>query len=445
MIIVDKALAARAAEGRPIRVGIVGSGVMSKALTRQIFRKVPGMKVVAIAARRIEPATEAFTLAGYGAPVVAENKAAIEKAIAAGQPVVTQDTVAMAQASGVDVLVEATGTFEFAAHPVAAAIEAGKHIVLVNAELDGTVGPLLKARADKAGVCYTGADGDQPGVQMNLARHVQGMGMKVVLCGNIKGLQDRYRTPETQRAFAEKWGLQPYMVTSFADGAKISFEQAVIANAMGMGVAQRGMVGPDFSRGDVTQPLRPVEDVMPFLAPYIDPKGPGIVDYVVGARPGPGVFVMAIEEDPQDKKHLAYMKMGDGPYYCFYVPYHLCHLEVPSSIARAVLLNDSTLAPKGAPTVGVIAGAKKDLAAGEIIDQVGGFATYGMCENYGVIERERLLPIGLAEGCRLVRPVAKDAVITRDDVEIPKGRLIDALYAEQSALFAASPLLSKVA
>jgi predicted homoserine dehydrogenase-like protein len=190
--------------------------------------------------------------------------------------------------------------------------------------------------------------------------------------------------------------------------------------------------------------LRPVEDVMALLAPYIDPKGPGIVDYVVGARPGPGVFVMAIEEDPLDAKHLSYMKMGDGPYFCFNVPYHLCHFEVPSSIARAALLNDATIAPKGAPTVGVIAGAKKDLAAGEIIDQVGGFATYGMCENYDVIERERLLPIGLAEGCRLIRPVAKDAVITRDDVEIPKGRLIDTLYAEQAAIFGA-PSLSKVA
>lgn len=435
MIIVDKALAARAAEGRPIRVGIVGAGVMSKAVTRQIKRKVPGMQVVAIANRRIEPAREAFELAGYGPAVVCDTKAAITRAIESGRPAITTDHIALARADGIDVLVEATGAFEFAAQAVVAGIDAGKHIVLVNAELDGTVGPLLKARADRAGVCITAADGDQPGVQMNLARHVQGMGMRVVLCGNIKGLQDRYRTPETQRAFAEKWGLKPYMVTSFADGSKISFEQTVIANGMGMRVAQRGMVGPDFSKGDVTRPLVRIEEALPLLGPHIDPNGPGIVDYVVGASPGPGIFVFAIEEDPQDKKHLAYMKMGDGPYYCFYVPYHLCHLEVPSSIARAVLFKDATLAPLGGPTVGVITGAKKDLKAGEEIDPVGGFMTYGMCENYDTIEAERLLPIGLAEGCKLKRDIAKDAVITLDDVELPADRLIDRLYREQAAMF----------
>ena len=435
MIIVDKILAARAAEGRPVRVGIVGAGVMSKAIARQVWRKTPGLKVVAIANRRVGPALAAFEEAGYGPATICDTKLAVARAIENGQPAVTEDHIALAQADGIDVIVEATGSFEYAAQAVKAAIEAAKHVVLVNAELDGVVGPLLKTMADRAGVVYTAADGDQPGVQMNLARHVQGMGMRVVLCGNIKGLQDRYRTPDTQRAFAEKWGLKPYMVTSFADGSKISFEQAVIANGLGMRVARRGMVGPDFSHGDVTRPLVRVEDSLPLFAPHIDLNGPGIVDYVVGASPGPGIFVIAVEQDPRDMKHLAYMKMGDGPFYCFHVPYHLCHLEVPNSIARAALLGDATLAPQGAPTVGVIAGAKRALAAGETIDPVGGFMTYGMCENYSAIEAERLLPIGLAEGCRLIRPIAKDAVIGVADVEVPPGRLIDHLYREQASLF----------
>jgi predicted homoserine dehydrogenase-like protein len=435
MIIVDAALKARAEEGKPIRVAIIGAGVMARGITRQIARKVPGMTVVAVAARRIDQARLVFVDAGMGEPVEAGDAAAVTSALAAGRLVITSDHIGLGAADGIDVVVEATGSFEYAAEAMVAAIEGRKHVVLVNAELDGTVGVILKAKADAAGVCYTAADGDQPGVTMNLARHVTGMGLKVVLAGNIKGLQDRYRTPETQRAFAERWGLKPYMVTSFADGTKISFEQAVTANGLGMGVARRGMVGPDYTGGVIGATPQEIDQCIADFAPHIDPTGPGIVDYVVGAKPGPGIFVLATCDDAATAKFLAYMKMGDGPLYCFYVPYHLCHLEVPNSIARAVLFRDATLAPLGAPTVGVIACAKKDLAAGDIIDPIGGFMTYGQCENERTILSERLLPIGLAEGCQLKRPIAKDGFLTLADVELPQGRLIDRLYAEQSAAF----------
>lgn len=435
MLIVDEALKRHAAAGKTVRVGIVGAGVMGKAITRQIRQHVPGMAVVAVACRRIDEAKAAFTQAGYDAPVACGDAAAIARAIAAGKPAVTEDHIGLSQADGIDVVVEATGAFDYAAQAMVAAIDARKHVVLVNAELDGTVGPILKARADAKGVCYTAADGDQPGVTMNLARHVKGMGLKVVLAGNIKGLQDRYRTPETQAAFADKWGLKAHMVTSFADGTKISFEQTVIANGLGMGVAKRGMVGPDFSGGNPGAPLVQLEETIASLAPYIDLKGPGIADFVVGARPGPGVFVLATTDDPKHKKHLAYMKMGDGPLYCFYTPYHLCHFEVPDTIARAALFQDATLAPLGAPTVGVITLAKRALKAGETIDPIGGFLTYGQCENAPVIARERLLPIGLAEGCTLKRDIPRDAALTLDDVAFPQERLIDRLYREQADFF----------
>src|SRR6266540_4682331 len=119
----------------------------------------------------------------------------------------------------------------------------------MNAELDGTVGPILKHHADRRGVVYTNADGDQPGVLMNLHRFVSGIGVRPVLCGNIKGLHDPYRNPTTQEAFARRWGQNPQMVTSFADGTKISFEQAIVANATGMRVARRGMIGPTVETG----------------------------------------------------------------------------------------------------------------------------------------------------------------------------------------------------
>lgn len=443
MIIVDKALEKCAREGKPVRVAIVGAGVMGRAVARQIRQHVPGMEVVALAARRIGQARDALVEAGYTNLVDCHDCASISEAIRANRPAAVADPLAVGAAEGIDVVVEATGSFEFAAQAVSAAIDGGKHVVLVNAELDATVGPVLKAHADEMGLCYTAADGDQPGVTMNLVRHVRGLGLRVVLCGNIKGLQDRYRTPDTQRGFASQWGLNVNMVTSFADGTKISFEQTVIANGTGMGVAARGMIGLDYSKGDLAKPLVSVEDTVADFAPYIDLDGPGIVDFVVGARPGPGVFVIATTDDAAAKKHLAYMKMGQGPLYCFYVPYHLCHLEVPDSIGRAVLFNDATLAPVGAPTVGVVAAAKRDLTAGEVIDPIGGFLTYGMCENYRIIEREGLLPMGLAEGCRLKRSIGKDRVLTLDDVAFPAERLIDRLYAEQSSLFSEVPSRSR--
>lgn len=275
---------------------------------------------------------------------------------------------------------------------------------------------------------YTVADGDQPGVTMNLYRFVKKLGVKPVLAGNIKGLHDPYRNPTTQKAFAEKWGQNPYMVTSFADGTKISFEQAIIANATGMKVGKRGMYGPTVEAGtSVTQTanLYPFEKMT---------EGNGIVDYIVGATPAPGVYIYGTCDDPIQKHYLNLYKLGEGPLYCFYTPYHLCHFEVPNSIARAVIFNDATLAPIK-PYVDVITAAKTDLKKGDTIDTLGGYLTYGLCENTEIARAENLLPLGLAEGCTLKRDIKKDEVLTFDDVILPDGRLIDKLWNEQLEKF----------
>jgi predicted homoserine dehydrogenase-like protein len=297
----------------------------------------------------------------------------------------------------------------------------------MNAELDGTIGPILKAYADKAGVVISGCDGDQPGVQMNLYRFVKSIGLTPLLCGNIKGLHDPYRNPTTQKGFAEKWGQEPSMVTSFADGTKISFEQAIVANATGMQVARRGMLGYNFD-GHVDE-LTKRYDVEELV------RLNGIVDYVVGTKPGPGVFVLATHEDPKQRHYLNLYKLGEGPLYSFYVPYHLCHFEAPLSVARAVLFRDAVLAPLGAPRVEVITAAKIDLKKGQILDGLGGYMTYGLAENAGIAQRENLLPIGLAEGSRLTRDISKDEVLTRGDVISLQGRLCDRLRAEQDEQF----------
>ena len=443
MIIVDSALEKCEADNRPIRVAIVGAGFQGAAIAQQIAANTRGMRVVGVANRHGEKAVPALESAGI-VPVLCEGRVRISRAIREGRSVATEDANALAAADGVDVIVEVTGSIEYAANVVTTAIEAGKHVVQMNAELDGTLGPILKVKADKAGVIYSFSDGDQPGVQMNLLRFVRGIGVSPRLSGNVKGLHDPHRNPETQRSFAEKWGQRPAMVASFADGTKISYEQAIVANGNGFRVARRGMLGPDFSGGNPDAPLVALEDTISSFKEAIEASTAGLVDYVVGARPGPGVFVIGTHNDARQRHFLNLYKLGPGPYYCFYTPYHLCHFEVPSSIARAALFGDAVLAPLGGPVVGVVAVAKKDLADGDVVSEFGGFEAYGVAENQEVIDAEELLPLGLALGARLVRRVPRDRALTMADVEIPAGRLVDALYAEQRTLFGA-PVLSEAA
>lgn len=426
MIIVDTALKARAAEGRPLRVGLIGAGFMARGIANQLCNFLPGMTLAAIANRTVANAVTAYKYGGVTDVIEADSLGALQDAILAGRPCVTSDARLLCEAPDIDVLIEATGVVEFGAQITTYAIDCGKDIVLMNAELDGTVGPLLKTRADKAGVIYTGCDGDQPGVQINLLRFVETMGLRPLVCGNIKGLQDRYRNPTTQASFAKQWGQTATMVTSFADGTKISFEQAIVANATGMKVSQRGMIGWEF-KGHVDE-MTSMYDI-----DMVRSHG-GIVDYVVGALPSPGVYVFAEVKNPGQEIYLDYGKLGKGPLYSFYVPYHLTVFEVPLSAARAVLHRDVVIAPMGKPVVDVVAAAKIDLKPGDTLDMLGGYTCYGMCENADTTIAENLLPIGIAEGARLKRAVAKDAFITYDDVDLPDNLCVK-LRAEQDALF----------
>ena len=435
MIIVDTALKRREQEGRPIRVGLVGAGFMARGVALQISTAVPGMRVAAIANRTLDGAKRAYRESGIDEVRVVETVAQLERAVASGTPAVTEDALLLCRAAGIDAIIEVTGTIEHAARVTLEAIAHGKHVVLMNAEVDGTIGPILKTYADRAGVVLTSADGDQPGVMMNLFRFVRGIGVKPVLCGNIKGLHDPYRNPTTQQGFARQWGQNPAMVTSFADGTKISFENAIVANGTGMRVGRRGMFGPTVPAGT---PIQEVAGLYP-MESLLD--GPGIVDYVVGAMPGPGVFVLGTHDHPQQRHYLALYKLGDGPLYCFYTPYHLCHFEVPYTVARAVLFDDAALAPLGGPLVEVAAAAKIDLKAGDQMDGLGCYMSYGLAENSPTARAQDLLPIGLAEGCRLKRAIPKDTLLTFADVELPPNRLCDQLWREQLARF--SPDYSK--
>lgn len=423
MLIVDTALKRRAEENNPIRVGILGAGFMCQGLANQIAHSVPGMRLAAISNRRPERALNVLAYAGFENSKLSDRQTELDETIRSGKPAATEDAMLLARSPEIDVLVDTTGSVEFGAHLVLEAFKHGKDVVLMNAEIDATIGPILRVHAHRYGRILSACDGDEPGVQMNLVRWVQGLGLTPRLIGNIKGLQDPYRTPTTQKAWAERWGQNAAMVTSFADGSKISFEQSIVANATGFKVLQRGM-----SRGREYR-----DDVMAIGKLYdIDQLRElgGAIDYVVGT-PLTKVFVLAEHPDPKQQHYLNLYKMGEGPLYSFFTPYHLVHFETPLSIARVVLFRDELAPPLGGPVVEVCAVAKRDLKAGETLDDYGMYMTYGEAVNVDEMSAGRYLPEGLVAGCRLVRDIAKDEVLTYDDIVLPPGRLADTLRAEQ--------------
>jgi predicted homoserine dehydrogenase-like protein len=319
------------------------------------------------------------------------------------------------------VIVEVTGTVEPAAYVVLDAFDQGKHVVVVNAELDSMLGPILKVKADQAGVVVTNTDGDEPGVAMTLYRYLRSLGLHPVAAGNLKGMVDYYRNPDTQRAFAEKNDQDPRKVTSFADSTKLSMEATVLANATGLRAGRRGMYGPACKHVREMANLLPADQML----------STGLVDYALGAEPHTGAFVIVHEELPLKKAQLAYYKLGDGPFYVFYTPFHLPHIQIASTIGRAVIHHDPTVTPLAGPVCEVVTIAKRNLKAGERLDGIGGFCSYGLIDNTASARAMEALPIGLSEGRVLRRDIAKDEIISFNDVDQPGSRLSDVLWGEQ--------------
>lgn len=397
-------------------------------VARHLATGVPYVQLAAICNRTLARAAACWSeVAGLQATTV-QTPAELSKTVARGIPAITASPELLCQTPEIEVIIEITGTVEFAAQVVLQALQNGKHVVLVNAELDSTLGPILKVHADRAGKVLTHTDGEEPGVAMSLLRYLRSLGLRTVAAGNLKGMIDRYRTPETQREFAARHGMDPAKVASFADGTKLAMESTILANGSGFGVGVRGMYGPRCAHVREMAQLLPRKQLL---------GGGGLVDYALGAEPFTGAFAIVHEDRPGKCKELAYFKMGEGPFYVFYTPYHLPQLQVASTIARAVLFNDATVAPAGPPVCEVAAIAKRDLSAGNVLDGIGGFDCYGMIENRRAARAEDLLPIGLAEGCRLKRSLAKDSAICSSDVEFPAGRLCDKLVAEQERTFLA--------
>ena len=399
-------LAARAETGKPIRVGVIGSGEMGTDLVTQMSL-MTGIEMAAIATRRPHTALDAMTIAygddshGREADTPAQATAAIE----AGKIAITSAET-LVTTPNIDVVIDATGKPGVAADYCLTAMEHGKHLVMMNVEADVTIGPYLKAQADRLGVVYSVGAGDEPSSCMELIEFVSALGLPIVAAGKGKNNPLKHdATPDDYREEAARRNMNPRMLVEFVDGSKTMVEMCAIANATGLVPDVPGMHGPKADRDDMARVLIPKAD-----GGILNKMG--VVDFTVGKGVAPGVFVIVKAEHPRIIERMDDLHIGHGPYYSFFRPYHLTSLEVPLTCARIMLHGKPDMVPLPQPVAEVCAVAKRDLAVGETFDAIGEtcYRSYTMT----VIDSRasKAVPVGLLEGGKVTAPVRKGELLT---------------------------------
>ncbi len=412
MIGLNDELAAREAVGNPVRIGLVGAGQMGTDVVAET-RMMKGVEVVVTADIDVDRARSVYTIAQIEAQVVQVATAAeADDAVRAGKRVYTTDYRVVVGMSEIDVVLEATGVPEIGSRAALLAARAGKHIAMMNVETDITVGPVLRWYADRKGVRYALAAGDEPAACKELYDFADALGFTIVVAGKGKNNPlDRHAKP-TDAAWAKeaaRRGLSPTMLIEFVDGSKTMVEMAAVSNATGLVPDVRGMHGPVTHREILEKVYRLKEDggILNRM---------GVVDFGVG-KVAPGVFLIVRTDHPRLRAAMVLRDMGNGPYYTLFRPYHLCSIEVPLTCAMLAIRGTSNMAPLDRLVSEVFAVAKQDLQPGDVLDGIGGTTYYGLIDRYEVAVEERLLPIGLAKGARLVQGVAMDVPISLDDIE----------------------------
>ena len=429
----------------PIRVGVVGIGRMGRGVVDQVST-MPGMRLMAAADVDLGRA-EACLRENGAHPVVTDRLGAAQDAQRRGRPVATADAGLLAQLK-LDALVEATGLPEVGARVAAEAIENHLHVVMLNVETDVVVGPILAERARRAGVVYTLAAGDQPGAIFELAEWAQTLGFRVVCAGRGTVLfrDDHHATPDTYREQAERNSNNPKMYCSFRDGTKSQTEMAAVSNVLRMPPEVRGMHEPycpwhDLGRVfslDRDGGILRSEGVID-MANAVDSSG----RYVHEDKVFPGIFVVVTSDHAGVRSSMGSLfepgfggtAQQWGPNWGLFRPYHLACVEVPMSVARAVIQGRPTGDLRGGMVAELIAVAKQDLKPGDELDGAGGYTVYGLSERSEVAREQRLLPLGFAYRGRVKRAVARDQALCWDDVEVERSGFLYKLRLEQDRLF----------
>ncbi len=424
-------LARRAESGRPVRIGVIGSGEMGTDLVTQGML-MPGIEVAAISTRRPWTARAAIEIA-YGddsRAAEADTQSKVTAAIEAGRIAITSvETMVTNQL--IDVVIDATGKPGVAADYDLMAMEHGKHLVMMNVEADVTIGAYLKREADRLGVVYTVGAGDEPSSCMELIEFATALGLRVVSAGKGKNNPLNHdAVPDQYREEAERRNMNPRMLVEFIDGSKTMVEMAAIANATGLVPDKPGMHGPSAGRDELARVLIPRAD-----GGVLSKKG--VVDYTIGKGVAPGVFVVVEATHPRVIERMDDLHVGKGPYYAFHRPYHLTSLEVPLSCARAVLYGKADMVPLPKPVAEVAAVAKRDLAVGETFDAIGETCYRSWTMTAGEAAAARAVPVGLLEGGKVLKPVKKGDLLTLENATPDTTTRLWALRQKQEEMVAA--------
>lgn len=419
--------------GRPVRVALVGAGQMGRGFAAQLLR-MPGVALSAVLDIDIDRARDALQQTGRSASDatrITDQVAAVRR----GESLALQGTEALTQLP-IDVVVEATGVPDVGAQVAVQSMQAGQHVATLNVEADVTVGRLLAAVSAATGSLYSVCRGDEPVEAKLLVDYARDLSFEVICAGKGKNNPlDVTATPSTLAERAATKGMNPKMLCSFVDGSKAMIEMAALANTTGLGVSTTGMHGPPSTVPTLHETFALVED-----GGVLDRAG--VVDYCTGPV-APGVFVIIRTDDPYINHEMSYLRMGDGPYFTLYRPYHLASIEAPLTVCEMVLDGRPSLtAEHWTAEVGAV--AKRDLSTGESIDGVGGFTVRGIIDDADKFLAEGSVPLGVLAGARLTRDVSMGQVLTYADVDLDQGSTIVRLRRIQESLVPGDDVLARL-
>ena len=378
------------------------------------FSPMRGIEVSVLVDRRMKSAPHALELAGHGtdAGAICESQAQMDAAFSQGKIALVKDAHLGLSHPNIDIVIEATGRPAAGAEYGLAALENGKHLVMMNIEADVTIGAYLQDYAAKKGLVYTIGAGDEPSAIMELYDFVTALGLPVIAAG--KGKNNPFRpdaVPDQYRREAESRNMNPRLLVEFVDGSKTAAEMGCLANATGLTPDCAGMHGPDCSLENLHKVFCPAQEGGILQNRFC-------VDFTIGENVSPGVFVIAEIRRERMRERLSDLKFGDGPYYTFYRPYHLTSLEVPLSAARAFLYGTSDMKPLARPVAEVCALAKRDLKKDEILDCIGETCYRSWLMRIEEARDAQAVPAGLLEKARVMRDVRKGELITRKNVNV---------------------------
>ncbi|MFM9976261.1 MAG: NAD(P)H-dependent oxidoreductase [Beijerinckiaceae bacterium] len=426
----EEALQLRHRRGKPVRIGLIGCGQMGTDILVQTSL-MQGIIVVAVAATRPENVAAAVARGNtHHKPCIVSTLSEARQAIRRGELAAMDSIELVCTLPEVDVIIDATGRPNAGAEVAISAIAAGKHMVMMNVEADVTIGAWLAAQARRKGVVYTVGAGDEPSSTMELIRFARTLGYGIVAAG--KGKNNPFRTdamPEDYRAEAAARNMNPRMLVEFVDGSKTAVEMTCIANAAGLIPDVPGMHGPNAPLGALQDYFRPQAE-----GGLLSRKG--VVDYSIAKGVAPGVFVVIEAPHPRIIERMDDLHVGKGPYYTLHRPFHLTSLEVPLTAAAAVIFGETLMQPLPLPTGEVGAMAKRDIEAGETLDAIGETCYRGFALSRADAISKNALPLGLAHGAKVLRPITKGTLITAADAMPDKTLRIVAVRKAQDAMVA---------